>query len=109
MIRLGEYMNIAFELKNYRRDCQLGALGDAYAVLANKTVLPRRMFVFHMLAVQLVMALIPDVRQTLDAQVSTWDFVLSQGSGNAGLLIWMAANARWADRQIKMKEANGHE
>ena len=27
MIRLGEYMNIAFELKNYRRDCQLGALG----------------------------------------------------------------------------------
>ena len=87
----------------------LWGLGDAYAVLANKTVLPRRMFVFHMLAVQLVMALIPDVRQTLDAQVSTWDFVLSQGSGNAGLLIWMAANARWADRQIKMKEANSHE
>lgn len=27
MIRLGEYMNIAFELKNYRRDCLLGALG----------------------------------------------------------------------------------
>lgn len=76
---------------------------------AKKTVLPRRMFVFHMLAVQLVMALIPDVRQTLGAQVSTWDFVLSQGSGNAGLLIWMAANARWADRQIKMKEANSHE
>ena len=35
----------------------------------------------------------------LGADVSTRDFVLSQGSGNAALCIWMAANALWAGRQ----------
>lgn len=42
--------------------------------------------------------LIPDLRQLLGAQISTWDFVCSQGSGNASLCIWMAANAIWAER-----------
>lgn len=37
----------------------------------------------------------------LGADVSTRDFVLSQGSGNAALCIWMAANAVWAARQRK--------
>lgn len=37
----------------------------------------------------------------LGADVSTWDFVLSQGSGNAALCIWMAANTVWAARQRK--------
>ena len=75
-------------------------LGSAYAVLTGKTVLPRRMFIFH----QLVFVLIPDIRQLLGAEVSTWDFVLSQGSGNAALCIWMAANAVWAGRQLKTEE-----
>ena len=35
----------------------------------------------------------------LGAEVSTWDFALSQCSGNAGLLVWMAANAIWARRR----------
>ena len=48
------------ELKTYKRDALLGALG---------------------------------------AEVSTWDFVLSQGSGNASLCIWMLVNAVWAGRQ----------
>lgn len=42
------------------------------------------------------------------AAVSTWDFVLSQGSGNAGLLCWMLANALWARRQEK-REVTHHE
>lgn len=37
----------------------------------------------------------------LGAKSSTWDFVLSQGSGNGALCIWMAANALWARRQEK--------
>ena len=73
-------------------------LCNAWAVLTKKTVLPRRMFLCHMLIWQLVLVLIPDVRQVLGAAVSTWDFVLSQGSGNAALLLWMVSNAVWARR-----------
>ena len=79
-------------------------LGDAFAVLTGKTILPRRMFVFHMLTWQLVFVLIPDIRQCLGAEITTWDFVLSQGSGNAALLIWMAANAIWAGSAKRTEE-----
>ena len=68
------------------------------------TILPRRMLAFHLIVVELVLLLIPDVRQALGARVSTWDFILSQGSGNAALAIWMLANAIWAGRQIKREE-----
>ena len=46
-------------------------LGSAYAVLTGKTVLPRRMFIFHQLVWQLIFVLIPDIRQLLGAEVST--------------------------------------
>ncbi len=74
---------------------------NAFAVLTKKTVLPRWMLVFHLLVWETVLILIPDIRQLLGAPVSTWDFVLSQGSGNAALALWMAANAIWAGRQPK--------
>ena len=35
----------------------------------------------------------------LGASISTWDFVLSQCSGNAALMLWMLASAVWAYRQ----------
>lgn len=76
-------------------------LTSAFAVLTKKTVVPRWIFVFHMIVFQIVFVLIPDVRQALGAEISTWDFVLSQGSGNAALCIWMIANAVWAGRKIK--------
>ena len=76
-------------------------LASAFAVLTKKTVLPRRMFAVHMIVFQLVFVLIPDIRQALGAEVSTWDFVLSQGSGNAALCIWILANACWAGREKK--------
>lgn len=75
-----------------------------YAVLTKKTVLPRYMAALHMLVWQLVLMLIPDVRQLLGAPLSTWDFVLSQGSGNAALCIWMLINAVWAGRQRRRGE-----
>ena len=71
-------------------------LSSAFAVLTRKTILPRRMFVFHMPTWQIIFALIPDIRKLAGAEVSTMDFVLSQDSGNAALLIWMTANAIWA-------------
>lgn len=76
-------------------------LTSAYAVLTKKTVLPRGMFACHMIVWQIVFVLIPDVRQLLGANISTWDFVLSQGSGNAALFLWMAENAVWAGRRMK--------
>ncbi len=79
-------------------------LVSAYTVLARKTVLPRWMFLVHMIVWQILFVLIPDVRQMLGAEISTWDFVLSQGSGNAALLLWMAANAIWAGRQMEKTE-----
>lgn len=79
-------------------------LAGFYAVLTKKTVLPRYMPALHMLVWQLVLMLIPDVRQLLGAPLSTWDFVLSQGSGNAALCIWMLINAVWAGRQRRRGE-----
>ena len=80
-------------------------LASAFAVLTKRTVLPRWMFALHMVVFQIVFVLIPDIRQALGADISTWDFVLSQGSGNAALCIWMAANAVWAGRQKRKGDA----
>ena len=83
-------------------------LASAFAVLTKRTVLPRWMFAFHMIVFQIVLVLIPDIRQALGAEVATVDFVLSQGSGNAALCIWMIANAVYAGRQTKT-EAKEHD
>lgn len=114
------------DLRAYRRDCWLGALGALFMLAGDLwlSVIPAgagdsglflreaylsggyepwRMLVFHMLVWQIIFVLIPDLRQLLGAQISTWDFVCSQGSGNASLCIWMAANAIWAGRESKQR------
>lgn len=79
-------------------------LASAFAVLTGKTVLPRWMFALHMVVFQLLFVLIPDIRQALGTEISTWDFVLSQSSGNAALCIWMLANAAWAGGEMRRAE-----
>ena len=59
------------------------------------------MALVHMLVWQIVFAGIPDLRQALGAEISTWDFVLSQGSGNAALLLWMLASVLSAKQTVK--------
>ncbi len=76
-------------------------LTSAFAVVTKKTIMPRWMIALHMIVFQIIFVLIPDIRQLFGAQVSTWDFVLSQGSGNAALCIWMIVNTVWASIQIK--------
>ncbi len=76
-------------------------LTSGFAVLTGKTVLPRWMFSLHMMVFQLIFVLIPDIRQALGAEISPWDAILSQGSTNGALCIWMLANAVWAGRQIQ--------
>lgn len=75
-------------------------LASGFAVLTGKTILPRWMFSLHMMVFQLIFVLIPDIRQALGAEISPWDAILSQGSTNGALCIWMLANAVWAGRQI---------
>jgi len=77
---------------------------NAFIMLTKKTFLPRWMLVFHLLVWQIILVLIPDIRQLCGAGVSTWDFVLSQASGNASLFIWMAANAVWATCRLRRAE-----
>lgn len=77
----------------------LFALTNFFAVVTKKTALPRKMILFHMLVWQIVLVLIPDIRQLLGAGISTWDFVVSQSSGNASLFIWLIANAVRAGKQ----------
>ena len=77
----------------------LFALTNFFAVVTKKTALPQKMILFHMLVWQLVLVLIPDIRQLLGAGISTWDFVVSQSSGNASLFIWLIANAVRAGKQ----------
>ena len=101
---MGQYARIMPALLPGYAGMLLLIFGSAFAVLTKKTILPRRMLACHLIVVELVLLLIPDVRQALGARVSTWDFVLSQGSGNAALAIWMLANAIWAGRQIKREE-----
>lgn len=74
---------------------------SAFAVLTKKTIMPNWMFALHMIVFQIVFVIIPDIRQALGAEVSTWDFVLSQGSGNAALCIWMIVNTIWASIMVK--------
>ena len=76
-------------------------LTSAFAVLTKKTVLPRWMIALHMIVFQIIFVLIPDLRQAFGADISTFDIVLSQGSGNAALCFWMLVNAVWAGRQTK--------
>lgn len=76
-------------------------LASFWAVASGRSILPRKMAFVHMLVFQLVFAGIPDLRQALGASISTWDFVLSQGSGNAALLLWMLVSALSANRTIK--------
>ena len=45
----------------------LFALTNFFAVVTKKTALPRKMILFHMLVWQLVLVLIPDIRQLLGA------------------------------------------
>ncbi len=76
-------------------------LPNAFALLTKKTVMPRKMFAFHMIVFQIIFVLIPDIRQAFGAEISTRDFIFSQGSGNAALCIWMLVNALWAGSQTK--------
>ena len=106
---------MTFDIKSYRRDCLLGAFG-AFLMLAGDlclSVIPANPGDNGLFAREAYLNgswepwRLPLLIATglcgmaLGAEVSTWDFVLSQGSGNAALCIWMLANAVWARRRTE--------
>ncbi len=80
-------------------------LTSGFAVLTRRTILPRWMFALHIIVFQLIFVLIPDIRQALGAELSPWDSILSQGSTNAALCIWLLANAVWAQISLRKGDA----
>lgn len=70
------------------------------ALLKKKTIMDRKMIVFHMLVWQLIFMLIPDIRQAFGADASTIDYVLSQASGNVAGFIWLIASYVWIKKII---------
>ena len=64
-------------------------LTSLIALLRNKTIMPRRYVVFHIITWQIILAGIPDIRQIMGAQPATIDYMMSQSSGNVSVLIWL--------------------
>ena len=95
---MGQYERVAPALIIPYAGMVVMMLLNAFALLTKRTFLPRWSFIFHMLVWQLVFVLIPDIRQALGCVPATLDFVLSQGSGNAALFIWMLANVFLANK-----------
>ena len=62
-------------------------------LLAGKTRYPRWMLVFHPVTWNVLLAVIPDIAQAMQAPVATWMSVMSQSSTNSAIVIWCIAAA----------------
>lgn len=62
-------------------------------LLIGKTRYPRWMFVFHPVAWNILLAVIPDIAHAVQMPVSTWMSVMSQSSTNTSIVIWCLAAA----------------
>ena len=62
-------------------------------LLAGKTRYPRWMLVFHPVTWNILLVVIPDIAQAMQAPVATWMSVMSQSSTNSSIVIWCIAAA----------------
>ena len=62
-------------------------------LIAGKTRYPRWMLAFHPITVNILLVIIPDIAQAMQAPVDTWMSVMSQSSTNSAILIWCIAAA----------------
>ena len=70
------------------------AVGIHFVMLiAGKTRYPRWMLAFHPITVNILLVIIPDIAQAMQAPVDTWMSVMSQSSTNSAILIWCIAAA----------------
>ena len=70
------------------------AVGIHFVMLiAGKTRYPRWMLAFHPITVNILLVIIPDIAQAMQAPVDTWMSVMSQSSTNSAIVIWCIAAA----------------
>ena len=72
-------------------------------LLAGKTRYPRWMLVFHPVAWNLLLVVIPDIAQAMQVPVSTWMSVMSQSSTNSSIVIWCIAAAIYEKKHISQE------
>ena len=51
------------------------------------------MLAFHPITVNILLVIIPDIAQAMQAPVDTWMSVMSQSSTNSAIVIWCIAAA----------------
>ena len=73
-------------------------------LLAGKTRYPRWMLVFHPVTWSVLLVVIPDIAQAMQAPVDTWMAVMSQSSTNTAIVIWCIAAAVYERNISKRKE-----
>ena len=62
-------------------------------LIAGKTRYPRWMLAFHPITVNILLVIIPDIAQAMQAPVDTWMSVMSQSSTNSAIMVWCIAAA----------------
>ena len=75
-------------------------------LLAGKTRYPRWMLVFHPVAWNLLLVVIPDIAQATQVPVSTWMSVMSQSSTNSSIVVWCIAAAIYEKKHMPKKRAD---
>ena len=69
-------------------------------LFAGKAHYPRWMLVFHPVAWNLLLVIIPDIAQTMQAPAATWMSVMSQSSTNSAIVIWCIAAGIYEKKRI---------
>lgn len=70
-------------------------------LLAGKTRYPRWMLVFHPVTWNILLVVIPDIAQAMQAPVATWMSVMSQSSTNSSIVIWCIAAAIYEKKRAQ--------
>lgn len=72
-------------------------------LLIGKTRYPRWMLLFHPVAWNILLVVIPDIAQTMQVPAATWMAVMSQSSTNTSIVIWCIAAAIY-EKKCMQKE-----
>ncbi len=70
-------------------------------LLAGKTRYPRWMLIFHPVALNILLVVIPDIAQAMQMPVATWMSVMSQSSTNSSIVIWCIVAAIYEKKLIQ--------
>ena len=58
------------------------------------------LFVFHPVTLNILLVVIPDIAQAMQAPVAIWMSVMSQSSTNSSIVIWCIAVAVYGKKRL---------